>query len=607
MWTVTMQDGLLQTVLEEEMTCSICLLLYTEPVTLPCGHNFCSACIQTVWENTDKNRCYVCPECKAPYFSKPALQKDYKICSIVERFSQSIKNMGHSSIPCDICLDKASAAVKTCLKCELAMCEFHLQPHLQRPAFKSHALMEPIAEMHKWKCADHNEMLRFFCMDDKAYLCATCAAENLDHRTHNLRNFTTAQNEIKDQLRATCHELTAKEKEYDWLISQCHKILAETKEKFAETKPKVKLISAQLRKWIDEFEEDVEKYFQIAEDKALEDLRHHAAKLEGLNEQIRFTKEEIRIHCNGEKFAETKPKVKLISAQLRKWIDEFEEDVEKYFQIAEDKALEDLRHHAAKLEGLNEQIRFTKEEIREFIVNKQPGLQFLKAYESLQDRLPKDSDYSEECVPQTTMDYSHFHEETERAFTNLQKKCAQFKSILHHAFYGSELTLDQNTANPHLRLTDNFRTVRSAEYRWPYPSHPDRFDCCNQVLCSQTVDQGQHYWEIQTVGEEWAIGLAYTSIPRKTEIAECLLGQGVDSWCIEWSENQMFACHQSNSIPILGVENPSKICLFLDYEAGEITFYVKENTLRHLHSFSTNFTAPLSPGFCVIKGSLTLE
>lgn len=49
--------------LEDKLTCAICLELYEDPVTLPCGHNFCGACIRDGWSRREK----ACPECRAPF------------------------------------------------------------------------------------------------------------------------------------------------------------------------------------------------------------------------------------------------------------------------------------------------------------------------------------------------------------------------------------------------------------------------------------------------------------------------------------------------------------------------------------------------------------
>uniref|UniRef100_A0A8C5GNU5 Tripartite motif containing 107 n=1 Tax=Gouania willdenowi TaxID=441366 RepID=A0A8C5GNU5_GOUWI len=69
--------------LASELTCPICLQLFNEPVSLPCGHVFCFDCIQTMGEGLDQHSC---PECHAEYSATESLVKSIKMCSIVETY-----------------------------------------------------------------------------------------------------------------------------------------------------------------------------------------------------------------------------------------------------------------------------------------------------------------------------------------------------------------------------------------------------------------------------------------------------------------------------------------------------------------------------------------
>ncbi|XP_054554352.1 E3 ubiquitin-protein ligase TRIM38-like isoform X2 [Talpa occidentalis] len=56
--------------MREEATCSICLELMTEPVSIHCGHSFCRRCIEGILENprgTSSLREPQCPLCRAPF------------------------------------------------------------------------------------------------------------------------------------------------------------------------------------------------------------------------------------------------------------------------------------------------------------------------------------------------------------------------------------------------------------------------------------------------------------------------------------------------------------------------------------------------------------
>ncbi|XP_073678878.1 uncharacterized protein [Garra rufa] len=57
--------------LNEELKCSICLDVFTDPVTTPCGHNFCRTCLNKCWTNTQT---YCCPFCKETFSKRPELK-----------------------------------------------------------------------------------------------------------------------------------------------------------------------------------------------------------------------------------------------------------------------------------------------------------------------------------------------------------------------------------------------------------------------------------------------------------------------------------------------------------------------------------------------------
>ncbi|XP_072567034.1 uncharacterized protein [Paramormyrops kingsleyae] len=97
--------------------------------------------------------------------------------------------------------------------------------------------------------------------------------------------------------------------------------------------------------------------------------------------------------------------------------------------------------------------------------------------------------------------------------------------------YSCQLTLDPNTANRSLSLSEGNRKVtRGAEQ--PYPDHPERFDdWCPQVLCRESLT-GRCYWEAEWDGREALIGVTYKGIERKGG-SDCLLGDNDKSWILD--------------------------------------------------------------------------
>ncbi|CAI5682636.1 unnamed protein product [Oreochromis niloticus] len=75
--------------------------------------------------------------------------------------------------------------------------------------------------------------------------------------------------------------------------------------------------------------------------------------------------------------------------------------------------------------------------------------------------------------------------------------------------YSCQLTINTNTVNTKLQLSDNNRKVTHVEEVQSYPDHPDRFDVCEQLLCRNGLT-GRCYWEV-----EWTRSRLYISELQK--------------------------------------------------------------------------------------------
>ncbi|XP_038673153.1 E3 ubiquitin-protein ligase TRIM39-like isoform X2 [Scyliorhinus canicula] len=181
--------------LKEELTCSICLQVYTDPVILKCNHSFCQACIENLWKDTCTGF-YSCPECQES-FKVMALEKNFQLASIVRKYMCRVKSQ--IVVPCSYCTVQKFPAVKTCLKCEVSMCSVHLAPHQENVAFKSHLLTDPIADIAAGKCTEHQERLKLYCKDHAVCLCSLCVIVGA-HKNHNLIGVSEAVKGLKNHL-----------------------------------------------------------------------------------------------------------------------------------------------------------------------------------------------------------------------------------------------------------------------------------------------------------------------------------------------------------------------------------------------------------------------
>uniref|UniRef100_A0A8C6T9Y0 Uncharacterized protein n=1 Tax=Neogobius melanostomus TaxID=47308 RepID=A0A8C6T9Y0_9GOBI len=191
---------------EEQFLCSICLEVFSEPVSTPCGHNFCKRCISQTW---DTNESCFCPLCKEVFSIRPQLKTNIFISEMVsqwkleeERRSKRVSKPGE--VQCDVCSEPKLKAVKSCLVCLSSFCESHLQPHLSAPRLKRHQLMEPVDDLEDRMCPTHQRPLELFCGTDKSCVCTMCVP--LEHQKHELLSLEEAFEQEKVSLQQTVAE-----------------------------------------------------------------------------------------------------------------------------------------------------------------------------------------------------------------------------------------------------------------------------------------------------------------------------------------------------------------------------------------------------------------
>ncbi|CAI5657672.1 unnamed protein product [Oreochromis niloticus] len=173
--------------------------------------------------------------------------------------------------------------------------------------------------------------------------------------------------------------------------------------------------------------------------------------------------------------------------------------------------------------------------------------------------------------------------------------------------YSCQLTIDTNTVNTNLQLSDNNRKVTRVKEVQSYPDHPDRFDGgYPQLLCRNGLT-GRCYWEVEWRGDVY-ISVSYGSIRRKGG-RDCVFGYNDQSWslfcsddgpvCVWHNKRQTTSSSSSSSSSV-----SNRAAVYVDCPAGTLSFYrVSSDTLIHLHTFNTTFTQTLYPGFMFFPGA----
>uniref|UniRef100_A0A8C5QYN2 B30.2/SPRY domain-containing protein n=1 Tax=Leptobrachium leishanense TaxID=445787 RepID=A0A8C5QYN2_9ANUR len=143
-----------------------------------------------------------------------------------------------------------------------------------------------------------------------------------------------------------------------------------------------------------------------------------------------------------------------------------------------------------------------------------------------------------------------------------------------------DMLLDVNTANNKLIVSSDLKTVSWAKQSQKRPETPERFVFYPQVLGIGGFTSGRHYWEVETRGVSWIIGMIYGIQLRLLKNMYSVLSNGTVT---------ELKCRQS--VP--------RIRIYLDYEAGQLSFYELSDPHKHIHTFTARFTEPLHVAICV--------
>ncbi|XP_028658765.2 tripartite motif-containing protein 16-like isoform X2 [Erpetoichthys calabaricus] len=533
--------------LQDEFTCLVCLYTLNDPVTIPCGHNFCLKCLTDCWDQSQECSC---PQCRHTFTTRPELNRNTQLNEVIKRYKRprlspplSQNYAGPGDVECDFCTGKKFRAVKSCLTCMASYCQTHLQPHYEVAALKHHKLVDPDRNLKEKFCGKYQKSLEMFCRTDKTFICLMCAVN--EHNSHEKSALETEREGKKKQLVETQSEIRKR-------LEDKEKKLKKTRSTVEEMKVSVKQKMEEHDKSFTALIQCIEEAHKKLTEKIREQEKRNIEKAEGVMEQLEKEIEELkRKDVELKKLSETKDHVHFLQTFSSCCVLPADGD-SLSFTVKADFSSEGLLKEMSDLKKSLEKISQW-----EILTWTPPGCE--ASFFTL--RLPE---------PQSREEF-------------LQYFCP--------------LTLDINTAHRDLRLSEGNKKVTCEMTKTKYPDHPDRFDCCVQVLCREALTGTRCYWEVEFSGDFMMIGVAYKGLSRKGDGEECILGINDKSWNLVWSHSQYSVCHNNNQTAISAPYSP-RIGVYLDWPAGSLSFYSISHTMTLLHRFNTSFTEPLYPGFC---------
>uniref|UniRef100_A0A8C2JKG9 Tripartite motif-containing protein 16-like n=1 Tax=Cyprinus carpio TaxID=7962 RepID=A0A8C2JKG9_CYPCA len=543
-------------VARDQFSCSVCLDLLKDPVTIPCGHSYCKNCITDCWNNEDQEEVYSCPQCRQTFTPRPVLCKSTMLAEVVEKLKKkkvqtarpAPSYAGPGDVQCDFCTGRKRKAVKSCLMCMESYCQSHFECHEESPLRKRHKVTDATGRLQEMICSQHDRLLEVFCRSDQKCICLMCTMD--EHKNH-------------DTVSAEA-ERTEKQKQVGEIQGKFQQKILERQKELQELKEAITIHKSTSQATV----KDNEKIF---------------------NELIHS-------------FKRSRSKVThMIRDQEKAEVSR----AEGLLELLEQK-IDDLRKREAELE----QLPHTDDHIH-----------FLQSFKSFSEPL--------ESTDTITVTVSSLlsHNDVKKSVSELKEKLEKFckeelekisgqityitvaatsepKTREEFLQYSLQLTLDLNTVNRRVHLSEDNTVATFTDTAQPYSDHPDRYDVWPQVLCRESVC-GRCYWEV-----EWSdgagISVSYRSIRRKGKTKDCIFGYNDLSWRLFYSDSSYSFWHNMKEIKFPVVSSSSIIGVYVDHRAGILSFYSVSDTMTLIHRVQTTFTQPLYPGFWLHKSTVKL-
>ncbi|XP_053556089.1 E3 ubiquitin/ISG15 ligase TRIM25-like [Bombina bombina] len=239
--------------LSEELSCPICLSIFTDPVNLKCGHNFCLSCIESVLGTQGESGVYTCPECRETFTKKPKLLSNIALCNVMKHLKIIQPEQKDTGIFCTYCIHSPVPAVKSCLLCEASLCNTHLGVHSKS---EEHVLTKPTTSWSNRKCSKHKKLLEYYCTEHAVCICVSCSMAG-EHRGHQLELLNEAFERRKKKMKNVLQKLTTKREKTEKRVQSLQEHRRGVPEKAAGITERLTALIRDIRKQLEYLEKRV--------------------------------------------------------------------------------------------------------------------------------------------------------------------------------------------------------------------------------------------------------------------------------------------------------------------------------------------------------------
>ncbi|KAJ7992256.1 hypothetical protein DPEC_G00276630 [Dallia pectoralis] len=553
---------------EEELTCSICLDMFRNPVSTPCGHNFCQGCIGGYWASSAT---CTCPLCKYAFQERPQLSINRVLDHISRNYQEALYGVAKAdaddktpvvvtngnpfrkeTILCDVCMGKKQEAVSSCLTCTASYCQTHVQPHLNTAFYGNHQLLEPHEALRGRTCPLHHRLLEVYCRTDQICICAICVLE--EHRTHRTVSVQTERVSKQQLLGKTEFEIKKRIEGKSLCLNELKNRL-ETVRRYAESEiSEMEHLLEELTRSVDRIRGELVGGMEEKEASVRAHGETLVTRLETEVYQLQMRQSRLVSQATSEDHIRFLQTFEEASAPLQE--DSETQAVDAEEEVSLQFSLGTVKMALVELKGRLDEI--TMGEIRP-----RGSMNSLRESDSM-------------------MSVQTLRSKSQWSLKDL-KKIKTGSGLKKIRSYLEDVSLNPVTAYPFLILSDDRKQVKRGEKLQFYRNSAQRFDVWSCVLGKEGFASGRHYWEVN-VGEnkDWKVGVMREKAQRKGLFD---MSPRNGHYAIWWGGSHLHALTSPPLAKLKTTVRLKRVGVYLDCEEGQVTFY-NAKTGSEVYSFS---------------------
>ncbi|NXK91072.1 TRI47 protein, partial [Formicarius rufipectus] len=562
---------------EGPLGCPICLDVLRDPVTVPCGHNFCQGCLQALRQQpgppdgSGAGGAARCPLCQEPVPASLRLRKNRALCELLPLLAAATGGSSPvaaspmapgaeeeedaageegAAVLCDVCPPGSRlAAARSCLVCLASFCGAHLEPHRRSPAFRAHRLVAPLRRLEEGLCPRHLQPLDGFCRTEQSCVCARCRAH--EHRAHDVVPLEKEREHKEAQQAKFLSDVENELEELTVTIAQAKKMVELIKSAATKERERVEKLFAEASEVLATFQKEVTGFIEDGERSML-----------GEAEADLRWKEERRA-----KLAQGKQNLESVAS------------TDTIYFLQEFQALKvTMEENLSPTPSFQNELNFTQ------------CTQVVGAVKDVLSTACKNQWNHLQGKGTDGLNYQEMEEE-QGGLGGLP--CVSLLILMSPPWPHTVafiIDLDSDTADKFIQLFGT-KGAKRVLCPIPYPESPTRFINCEQVLGLNLMNRGNYYWEVELIDGWVSLGVIAEDFDPREAYNRGRLGRNDRSCCLQWN-GQNYVAWFGGFESVIQQPFFQTIGVFLEYSEKALTFYgVKDSKMTCLQQLKVSSSA----------------